>query len=125
MFTKEDYVSLETAKLLKEKGFDEPVLAQYSKAGNVWTCSEPENFNDSKDCFSRPTLYEAQKWLREKEGIAVNIYNKLTTYGVSWSYEYNKIDTCISVNDRKGKSTIYYSYQQALDAGIKEALKLI
>lgn len=68
---KEYYVSLEVAKLLQEKGFNEPVLSQYSKCGSVWNCYEPENFNESTGCFSRPTLYEAAKWLREKHNIDV------------------------------------------------------
>lgn len=68
---KEDYVSLECAKLLKEKGYNEPVFSQYTKRGSVWICQEPENFNESTGCFSRPTLYEAQKWLRKTYNIDV------------------------------------------------------
>ena len=32
----EDYVSLETAKLLKNKGFNVPCLYQYTDKGTVW-----------------------------------------------------------------------------------------
>lgn len=38
MFRKEDYISLSVAKLLKEKGFEEPVLSQYTNTGSVWNC---------------------------------------------------------------------------------------
>lgn len=35
MVGKEDYVSLEMAKLLKEKGFDVPCCSQYTDKDNV------------------------------------------------------------------------------------------
>ena len=44
----EDYVSFETAKLLKEKGFDEKVISFYTP-GDI----------------PRPTLQMAMKWLRK------------------------------------------------------------
>lgn len=122
MFTKEDYVSLETAKMLKEKGFDEPVLSQYSKAGSVWVCSEPENFNDSKDCFSRPTLYEAQKWILTKFGIHIWILDDM--YSGKWIYCFEKIGKREKNNSIVSEES-YNTFQQALDAGIREALKMI
>lgn len=117
---KEDYVSLETAKMLKEKGFNEPVLSQYSKTGTIWTCNEPENFNNSKDCYSRPTLYEAQKWLLSK-GIFVHpvIYmNDKFGFMVKGVGVFSKINSEFIM-------PYYSTFQQALDAGIRKALKLI
>ena len=122
---KEDYVSLKVAKLLKEKGFNEPVFSQYTKHGSVWRCNEPENFNESVECFSRPTLYEAQKWLRKKFYIAVNIYNTLSTNGIAWKWEINNIKVCKSIIDRNTSFIGYETFEQALDDGILEALKYI
>lgn len=71
---KEDYVSFETAKLLKEKGFDwecisyyvdyEPNDVKYSFLGET-------NSTWESRCCSAPTLQMAMKWLREKHGIII------------------------------------------------------
>lgn len=126
MFQKEDYVSLETAKLLKEKGFDEPVLAQYSKTGTIWTCSEPENFNDSKDCFSRPTLYETQRWIWEKHKMFVSAApDSPFTVPLEFFFWIDFPTETINVFDSLITGEHFSSFQQALDAGIRGALKLI
>jgi len=58
----EDYVSLEVAKLLKEKGFDEYCENVYKEDCKV---SLKTAFRTNKDLpktyYSKPTLYEAQK----------------------------------------------------------------
>ena len=68
----EDYVSFETAKLLKEKGFELPslvpeewVCSMYDEKGEVkWGC-----YSDNWYC--RITLQMAMKWLREVHNIAI------------------------------------------------------
>lgn len=58
----EDYVSFETAKLLKEKGFDEYTISYYDKNGSF-------GFNEVdtrvSNGYQRPTIQMAMKWLRE------------------------------------------------------------
>ena len=44
----EQFVSFETAKLLKEAGFDVPCFNQYTERGTIWHCDCPENFNKSQ-----------------------------------------------------------------------------
>ena len=61
----EDYVSPETAKLLKEKGFNWEVHRSYLVNDNVFI---PGDINDvplRKDAIRIPTLQMAMKWLRE------------------------------------------------------------
>ena len=53
----EDYVSFETAKLLKEKGFDENCLTGYDVNGHI--------ISYSSKTIAAPTLQMAMKWLRE------------------------------------------------------------
>lgn len=78
----ESYVSFETAKLLKEKGFDWNCHATYDTAvtGGKPKFSEYEVLNffpygmkNTDDKYgmviSAPTLQMAMKWLREKHGI--------------------------------------------------------
>lgn len=67
---KEDYVSLEVAKLLKEKGFNEKCRYIYN-TNHIGITTEKINSELPNGCFSIPTLYEAQKWLRVKHNIDV------------------------------------------------------
>lgn len=129
---KEDYVSLEVAKKLKEKWFNEPVLYQYSKCGSVWNCYEPENFNESTGCFSRPTLYDAQKWLRDKHQLHVDVGicsdystdadgNKCDEWNF-WSFGLYYTTSLQHICDCEGE---FDSYEEALNAGILESLNYI
>ncbi|MCR8874321.1 hypothetical protein [Phocaeicola barnesiae] len=116
----EDYVSLECAKLLKEKGYNEPVFSQYTKRGSVWICQEPENFNESTGCFSRPTLYEAQKWLREIHNIDVlPVIREESTIK----------DYCCNVykNAKVVRCKVAYGedFYECMNEGLVEALNLI
>lgn len=122
---KEDYVSLEVAKMLKEKGFDIPCLSQYTRSGSIWNCQEPENFNESEYCYSRPTLYEAQKWLRRKHNIHIKIDN--CACGYEWFLYKANNGTYISDSVWSGPNSggCWDTYEEALNAGILEALKLI
>ena len=69
----EDYVSFETAKLLKEKGFDESTSMVYMSYGDLcklkrYDSIRNSNYNDiTKSYFeyTAPTLQMAMKWLRE------------------------------------------------------------
>ena len=66
----EDYVSFETAKLLKEKGFHEVCKCQYGRHGDIgWT---PSN-NGNVTTFARPTLQMAMKWLREVHHLYIDV----------------------------------------------------
>jgi len=81
----EDYVNFETAKLLKEKGFDLPCHATYDTAvtGGKPKFSEYEVLNyfpygmkNSDDKYSMvisaPTLQMAIKWLRKEHNLAIS-----------------------------------------------------
>lgn len=64
----EDYVSFETAKLLKEKGFDESCYQKYDNEGYL-SFNHVGYINNEKSCDDfyalAPTLQMAMKWLRE------------------------------------------------------------
>ena len=66
----EDYVNFETAKLLKEKGFDEPCYAYWCEDENRIRISRSPYAiqNITNPCFfgpAAPTLQMTMKWLRE------------------------------------------------------------
>ena len=71
----EDYVSFETAKFLKEKGFDEPCHALYHNGDDKiffgLDVDSYHNTNLNVDCYACPTLQMAMKWLRNEKGIAI------------------------------------------------------
>ena len=65
----EDYVSFETAKLLKEKGFKGECLGVYFPDGRFYTFDTAFDFNPHDGNLSHPvnapTLQMTMKWLRE------------------------------------------------------------
>lgn len=76
----EKLISLETAKLAKEKGFDWEVT-NYFKIGQLnqkiieekcISCSINIKFSEQQ-LFSRPTQSLLQKWLRKNHNIRINI----------------------------------------------------
>ena len=121
----ESYVSFDTAKMLKEAGFDVPCFNQYTDRGTIWHCDCPENFNKSQCATSCPTQALAARWLREVHHI--NVYA---------CFDYEKFDERkwfftrehTMVNDDSAvycSITNYNSYEAALEAGLQEAIKLI
>lgn len=117
---KEDYVSLEVAKLLKEKGFNEPCKSAYDRDGNIGEYPSVKDWNAEYDwTFSRPTLYEAQKWLRDSKNLNIMVdFDE----SILWWYSIRKCkyNCTLITGDR-----MFNSYEEALNAGILEALKMI
>lgn len=66
----EDYVSFETAKLLKEKGFAETsnTIGTYNNKGEFFLYGHENGYNHNRlsTWYSAPTLQMALKWLRKK-----------------------------------------------------------
>lgn len=123
----ESCVSFDTAKLLKEAGFDVPTSTHYSNSGEVWQSSAPEDYNDDKSCkaCSRPTQALAARWLREVHHI--NVYA---------CFDYERFDERkwfftrehTLVNDDSAvycSITNYNSYEEALESGLKHGLELV
>ena len=61
----EAYVSFETAKLLKEKGFDEYCYKFYDYDSEKIYAEEPFCCNSRSDDYAAPTQQMAIRWLRE------------------------------------------------------------
>ena len=125
----EDYVSFEIAKLLKEKGFDEPVLFAVNKEGfqQYPTNLEFEYLHNSElsdDEYACPTLQMAMKWLREVHNIIPVILTGGDT--VTPFYYWFRID---KINDGKWEDSVYRNetecntYEEACDAAIKYCLE--
>lgn len=127
----EEFVTLETAKLLKEKGFKEDVFTFYEVdcvEGDMIlseTYDESENFNEKNDCLSAPSQSLAQKWLRETKNIHICVYNCACGYGYEISKADNGTHITSSVYEGPNDGGEWDIYKDALETGLQEALKLI
>ena len=121
----EDYVSFETAKLLKEKGFDSECHSHYYAChrpdGSVqYHLAEVYSLKSLKDFYLAPTLQMAMKWLREEHKLIPIILDGGNSY---WF----RID---KDNKDNWKSTIYWedvksfpTYEEACETSIKYCLE--
>jgi hypothetical protein len=107
----EEFVTLETAKLLKEKGFNERKYL-----------IDVSTLNHCYKYLSVPPQSVAQKWLRDTKCLHIEIGYM---YGDYWLYDILTIPThdLIGLSDRS--IVCYNTYEEALEAGLQEALKLI
>jgi len=115
----EDYVSFETAKLLKEKGFDERAKSYYTESGlegYMLALKATKNTELDNRFISRPTLQMAMKWLREVHNIYIDIRRNLNIFNFRYLIQNNsKLD---SYSD-----WMYHSYEEACEAAIKYCLE--
>lgn len=145
-----DYCSYELSKALKTCGFDEPCdhfyvhyldpnKARISASGVYGEWKDIDAFKHNYNVIddnrykqllipycSAPTLWHAQKWLREKKKIDVLVYN--CACGYLWEVSKATNGTGLILFDEKGddeNSGCWTSYEAALSSGIAAALKLI
>jgi len=131
----EDYVSFKTAKLLKEKGFDEKCNSFYRKilannklidkeelhlAGRLFLTNNELQEKPYKQVVycTAPTLQMAMKWLREVHKIHIVIY----PYG-DYSCDNYQFDVYKDNNLIVSKDDGYMTYEQACEAAIKYCLE--
>lgn len=126
MCMKEDYVSFEIAKLLKEKGFDWEAHRSYLVNDNVFI---PGDINDvplRKDAIRIPTLQMAMKWLREAHDIfiVINIIPN-TTVTMEQRYYFFKPYKNRRIHNFPLDYSIqcYETYEEACEAAIKYCLE--
>ena len=118
----EDYVSLETAKLLKEKGFNVPICTYYFTVNNnELNFAFESNWNNTwEHAYSAPTLWDAMKWLR-------NYHHLHIIPEISDPSQLNpKYYVVIWDTTPKRKSYIldlFDSYEEACEEGIKYCLE--
>ena len=147
----EDYVSFETAKLLKEKGFKEwcskcygvAVLhngadisfdeecdlkdygredeIEYVEGGRLYDYGCNNSDKDIK-VWAAPTLWVAMKWLREVHSLYLDIVTSFSQDSICYTF------SCSNTMDliQGTKETSYHEYQtyeEACEAGIKYCLE--
>lgn len=116
----EAYCSFEIAKLLKEKGFDEPTTKSYYTEGfeNPMIFSHDLLPCTQTDEFLCPTHQMAMEWLREVHYLWIDI-DPLTNYKWAWS-----IWLMNDANFKMGEtSQVTSNYKEAVEAALKYALE--
>lgn len=138
----EDYCNYDLSLALKEAGFDYPCYFYYTKEnapeGCVYhTTSEEAPIDYNRSIYagcSMPLLSQAQKWLREKKRIAINViahdtsdkyregkYHWEEVYLPNFSEEGHRwVDWFIY-----GKHPLFDTYEEALSDGLSQMLELI
>lgn len=139
----EDYVSFETAKLLKEKGFDEICRAFWKEwNGEISLCgcnsshtfeychnTMLENYNDSEETnIAAPTFQMVIKWLRE----VYKLYIIVVPFPLNfehqdiqdgWGCEVTHLSDLSYDGNYEFFQKRYPIYEQAAEAAIKYCLE--
>lgn len=126
----ESYVSFNTAKLLKEAGFDVPCNSYYELEDGEAVrkdCIRPYDHNGFGDTIcSRPTLALAARWLRDEHKLHVSVsiaglFDGLRDL-IYWAFSVMNVNTALFEYIDGNR---YDSYEEALEAGLQKAIKLI
>ena len=135
MLSNKDYCDYDTCVALKELGYKVPTSAYYIPNNTtLYFVSNPFRGGYVIDCFyshnslredvvtsnyiDAPTMWEAQKWLREEKNIIV--YPEKNCFGWYYAIHYN-----VGEVHQLKFSDEYDSYEDALLEGIKEAVKIL
>lgn len=146
---KDERITLETAKLLKEKNFSIPVHESYTeylvdlsgdpdddtnldvKKGEIeintyYFKNNDKSFGDysckNYTMYAAPSQSLVQRWLREYHNIQLYVYSHTKT-GKDEYRDYVAIMNGTSLNDPRDEQ--FQTYELALEFGITEALKSI
>lgn len=127
-----DYCNYELSKALKACGFDEPCDHYYCAFDNetdvrFWSIHPAQSNNgfvnpDGKVIADAPTLWQAQKWLREKKGIAINV---IAHDGGVYDYDIVFLPNAVDCDSPIDRATFSRTYEEALSEGITSVLELI
>ena len=119
---KEQYISFETAKLAKEKGFDGQSRFAFGNDGS-------EGLPFDKDILM-PTQSVLARWLREKHNLfietTVDFYklmteNEYTKYYPVYYYKIINLEDSVWTSDKHE----HHSYEEAMEDGLQDALELV
>lgn len=129
---KEQLISFETAKLAKEKQFNWCSYNQkgYNKNDGILEMTGYSLYVNNEDFeetgfYSAPTQSLLQKWLRDIHKLYVNVKYYRDEYKHYHQVYINGGSMIESENNTSHSPTCFNSYEDALETGLQEALKLI
>ena len=130
----ESIVSYETAKLLKQAGFNDTCRAfwkVWNGKTNLYNCDKGqcfdyccnnmfEMYNDSaEENVTAPTLQMAMKWLRETHNLFVDIYYDYD-FREGYKFSIHKLTKGTTLETHNEN---YSTYEEACEEGIKYCLE--
>ena len=129
----EKYVSFDTAKLLKEKGFNEKCWGLYASIFDDednpitvlerWVGSAHNNsFEDESFICSAPTQQMAMRWLREVHHLNIEPYFEYYLLGYSAEIKYTNKDTPLYLFEYL-REKWFNTYEEACEEAIKYSLE--
>lgn len=121
----EELVTLETAKMLREKVFNEPCMIAINIEDSRQYCTNRTNSELPIKVCSQPTQSVAQKWLRETKNLHISIIRNACGYGYDISKADNGTHIINDLSDGPNDGGLWDTYEEALEVGIQEALKLV
>lgn len=116
----EELVTLETAKMLIKKGFNEYCRFVIGEDRVISDIISTWNFPPNS--FPAPTQSIAKKWLREAKSLHIELFYIREDY---WVYRIITIPEHDIIELPNRPFLHYKSYEEALEAGLQEALELI
>lgn len=129
----EKLISFDTAKLAKEKGFDEVWCNYMYCIGyntmepdyDVIECDWRNNVKGQFHLALAPTQSLLQKWLREKHNIHVTIHN-IDSRILNGEYMFIiNYDFIMSFDKNLKPKQLFETYEEALEEGLMAGLNLI
>ena len=147
MLTEKDYCDYDTSVALKKLGFSQyHSYRKYAGKGGVWILNfegEPD-YNEGElireehlfgiprdgNEVAAPSLYEAQKWMREEKKIIVEagfnlMYKGQPRFSYRVLYNLTQHQGSYYTFDSVKSKEDYDSYEEALSDGLKCAVKLL
>ena len=138
---KEQLISFKTTKLAKEKGFNFSEI-EIRDSNTLKVCDNVDkrlNYfgtMEESSLIQQPTQSLLLRWLREEHNIHIKIDDFIDDEtGIEWDYEIVIIGTdldergnyipLISYDMNNSTERKFKTYEEALEAGLQEALKLI
>ena len=126
----EQIISLETAKLANNKGFNVECDYFYNRGSNYKLQNDSIIRTGDDLIYEAPTQSLLQKWLRDLHGVDIHITRNKPSYR-EYRVEIYKIDNTpnyiyFQINTKKSNGCKWFDdYEEALEQGLQEALKLI
>jgi len=123
-------LSLEIAKLLKEKGFNKPCLSYYSylniytvelRDWNNQTIGDTDIHERNAGYYSAPTIAEVVMWLYEKYGIWISVVD-VNPEQSSWEYQISKKGVGLKYSSGQYPAKYDVSPTEAYEAAITYTL---
>ena len=139
MLTEKDHCDYETCVALKELGYKVPTSAYYiSNNETLYFVSNPFRGGYAIDCFyshnslregvvtsnyiDAPTMWEAQKWLREEKNMDVNAF--YDNIDAAWRFYILEIDSP-DLSGTYAYKDAFMSYEEALLEGVRASIKIL